>query len=157
MADTCGRCVVTVDRQRGIQLAHKALQAEIFGQHDQAASAVQAINDELGAPGVTLAIMAWCDTLVLYYRKATGTPDDAPVQPAWLNSRTRRVAADADEVPPEVRWAGRLVAARAALDEPAWDALLAALPDDEAAIGQHVVALLSMAALTLRALNEAMP
>lgn len=53
---------------------------------------------------------------------------------------------DADGVPrPEVAWAGRMLAARAAGDEDAWRALLTSVPDAE--FGRHVGALLEMCAL----------
>lgn len=141
-------------RARVIQLAGAALRSAMREDHQAARVAVQAISDETGGPGVELAIHAWADTLIRAYRQATGTPDDAPVQPGWVNAGTGDIAGDADDVPAEVRWAGRFIAARAAMDHPACYALLTALPDDRAAIGAHVVALLNITALTLRTLTR---
>lgn len=140
-------------RERVIHLAGDALRSAIREDHQAAAAAVQAISDEAGGPGVELAVHAWADTLIAAYRQATGTADTAPVQPGWINAGTGDIAADADGVPGEVRWAGRFIAARAAMDHPACYALLTALPDDGAAIGAHVLALLNMTALTLRTLT----
>lgn len=140
-------------RDRGLQLAAEALQAAINEDQDRAAEAVRAL-DRLGPETLTTAVVVWCDTLNHAYRQATGTPDTAPVQPGWIQADTREVAADADDVPAEARWAGRFIAARAAMDHPACHALLNALPDDPAAAGQHVLTLLNMCGLTLRGLKR---
>jgi hypothetical protein len=137
-------------RERGIQLATEALQAAMEEDSERASAAVKAISSELGGPGLYLAIVAWCDAVILRYREVTGTPDDGPVRMAWQNTDTGDISATGNDVPEETRWAGRLIAARAALDEPAWDALMSSLPEDGWAIGGYVSALLSTVALTLR-------
>jgi hypothetical protein len=132
-------------------LARDALVAAMAGDSEKATRAVVEVNG-LGPEALEYAIRAWCDALIFRYRKISGTPDDEPVRPGWINGDTGDIATDADDVPPEARWAGRLVAARAALDLPAWDALLLALPEDGWQVGRHVSALLSTVAQTIRAL-----
>lgn len=141
-------------RARALRLAAIALQSAMSDDHAKASRAVQALSDEFGGEGVMLAIHAWTDTLIAAYRQVTGTPDDAPVRPGWINSDSGAVATDADDVPCEVRWAGRFIAARAVMDLPSCHALLESLPDDGEAIGRHVSALLNMAGLTLRSLQR---
>lgn len=142
--------------ERVTQLAADALNAAIDDDGDRAAKAVKAISDEAGGEGLGWAVTAWCDTLILHYRHATGTPDDAPIRPGWLHAGTGERTTEADDVPVEARWAGRVIAARAALDHPAYDALFRSLPEDGAAVGDHVTMLLSMTGLTLRSLLEGM-
>ncbi len=54
----------------------------------------------------------------------------------------------ADAAPPAARWAGRLIAARAADDEAGYAALLQA-PAEGGELGDCIMALLSMVALNL--------
>ena len=144
-----------IERERGISLAADALQAAMAEDYGRAKTAIVAINDELGGEGLTLAIVAWSDTLVAQYRKATGTPDDAPVRMAWQDADTGDISATGNDVSPEVRWAGQVVAARAALDKAGFNALLRNLPRDGWAIGGYVSALLNSVSLTLCRLAEA--
>lgn len=148
-------------RARALQFATEALHAAFRDDKDAATRAVQAISDEAGGPGMAVAVKAWCDTLIGAWRRDGGIPDGGAdgvlVRPAWRDTDTGRVATDADEVPAEFRWAGRLIAARVALDKPAYDALIAALPADGEAIARHVGALLGTVALTLQALGWGRP
>lgn len=101
---------------------------------------------------VTFALMAWCDTTIKAGADLMGQPSpDAGevaepvaeiVRPAWIHAETGRVTLDADEMTPEARWAGRLVAARAAMDEVQWQVLVGTLPGDGFVRGQYVLALL---------------
>jgi len=144
-------------RERGIQLATEALQAAIEKDPARATAAMEAINSELGGEGLSLAIFAWCDTLVLRYRKAAGVPGDGPVRMAWQEVETGDISATGNDVPAETRWAGRVIEARAALDRAAYDALIAELPDDGWAASGYVSALLSTVALTLSRLAGTRP
>lgn len=142
-------------RDRGIRYATQALHAAMQDDPARAQAAILAINDELGGQGLTLAIVAWCDTLVGQYRKVTGTPDDTPVRLAWQEADTGDISATGNDVPAETRWAGQVIAARAALDKAGFNALLAGLPRDGWAIGGYISALLSSVSMTLRRLMEA--
>lgn len=147
------------DRARELEelavgFASAALLSALAGDWGAATAAVRSASDRCGGEGVELCIRAWCDTLVDAYRQATGTQADAPVRPVWVDPETSQVATDAAGVPPEVRWAGRVIAARAALDCDAYGALLLSIPDDDAACGAHVLTLLDSVAQTLRHLME---
>lgn len=144
-------------RGRGIRLAADALHAAMQGDRERAGTAIVAINDELGGEGLTLAIVAWSDTLVAQYRKATGTPDDAPVRLAWQEADTGDISVTGNDVSPEARWAGQVIAARAALDKAGFNLLLRNLPRDGWAIGGYISALLDSVALTLRRLAGVTP
>jgi hypothetical protein len=148
---------MTASEERGIQLATEALQAAMGEDSLRASAAVRAINGELGGEGLTLAIYAWCDTLIHRYREAAGVPGDGPVRMAWQEVETGDISATGNDVPPETRWAGRVIEARSALDKAAFDACIAALPDDGWAIGGYVSALLSTVALTLSRLAGSRP
>jgi hypothetical protein len=142
--------------KRAIQLAGAALRAAMAGDWGAAGAAIQAASDECGGGGVELCVRSWCDTTINRFRQVTGTPANAPVRPVWVQADTSRVYADADEVPPAVRWAGRVMAARASLDREAYEALLESIPHDDVAVGEHLHALLDSAAQTLRRLLEAL-
>jgi hypothetical protein len=118
------------------------------GDWKAAAAAVQACGDQCGPEGVYAMLLAWCDTLAislgidgertaLQFRlgKADGTPQGG--------------VTGSDEVPERVAWAGRVVAARCALDRPMFGALISALPEDRAGVGSHVGAVLEVVAVTL--------
>lgn len=133
--------------KRAIRLASVALNRAIAQDWDRATKAVQRISDECGQVGVGRAILGWSDTLI----SRMGHTPGKPVAIAFQQAETGRIdTADSEYVPDRVRWAGRVIAARAADDQPTWDALMAALPDDGKAIGEHVAAVLETVALMLR-------
>jgi hypothetical protein len=134
------------------ELARQALEDAMCESWDTAVAAVQAINDECGTGAIERACVAWMDTLIVHYQRATGHRDGDPVQPAWADAHTGEEWRDADQVDPAYRWAGRLIAARAAMDHGACDALMMALPGDDQETGEHIKALLACVALTLRSL-----
>jgi hypothetical protein len=142
------------NRARAFDLTTAALQAAMTERWVAAGSALTAINTELGGAGVAYAIKALCDTLIGRERELTGTEDGTPIRPAWFDTDRNRLSLDADEVPVEARWAGRLIAARAAMDRDSYDALIAAVGTDGRTVAAHVSALLQMVALTLRELEE---
>lgn len=139
--------------ERALELGKEALRAALAEDWAGASAAVQAIGDERGWGGVVLAMTAWSDTLVISTRRAEGLPDEPGpgviVQPAWADADTGEVTEDADEVGECHRWAGRLLAARAAMDHDAYEALLRALPEDGHERGDHVGTLLEMVAAGL--------
>jgi hypothetical protein len=141
-------------RERARELSTVALHSAQLENWAHAGTAVKTLNDELGGEGVMFALTAWCDTLITRQREILGRQDDDIVRPAWLNATTGEVALDAGDVPPEIRWAGRLVAARAALDHDAWSALIASIPDTPMAVSEHVSALLNGVAMTLNGLSR---
>ena len=140
-----------MNEERAYELAAQALQAAVREQWETATDAVQAIGDECGPEGVEYACRAWCDALIVRYQAATGLPYPAgePVRPVWQDAVTGTLK-DADEVGTRSRWAGRLLAARAALDYDAYKALIASVPPDPQVVGEHVGTLLTTVATTLR-------
>lgn len=140
-------------RKRITGLAAIALRNALDGDMKAAMATAAQISDQTGGGGLEYAMRGWCDSLIIPMRQATGTPADAVIRPAWVDVDSGRVDFDADNVPAETRWAGRMIAARAGLDKDMWNALMEALPRDGYAIGDHVAALLGMVAETLNALK----
>lgn len=141
-------------RFRARELAAEALHAAIREDWPAASKAMQAIDGETGGEGSVLALVAWCDTMIVAQRRAMGLPDEPQARevarPVWLDGGTGRASLNADGVPPAARWAGQLIAARAALDLEAFNALLTALPADGKARGAYAGAVLQACALTAR-------
>lgn len=141
-------------RNRARELSTVALHGAQLSDWERARAAVVTLNDELGGDGIMFAIVAWCDTLIVRQQQVTGQKEGDFVRPAWLNTDTGDIALNADDVPPPIRWAGRLVAARAAMDHDAWDALVKSIPDTPMATTEHVSALLTSVAMTLNSLSQ---
>lgn len=114
---------------------------------------------------IALILCMFCDTAISLQRAMTGLPPmedgvpaEGPVRPGWVNADTGRLTLDADEMPPAERWAGRMVAARAALDYDAFQALMAAMPGDGMKRGEYANALLiGVASLAGLAAQDEMP
>lgn len=113
--------------------------------------AVRQAFAEISADGraVTFALMAWCDWTLQAQAWMLGRPfpetgpvSDAMVAPAWIEAETGRLITDADEMPPPARWAGRLVAARAAMDHVQFQVLIGTMPGDGFKRGEYATALL---------------
>lgn len=135
--------------RRALRLASDALTASMAGDWGRATTAVKRISDECGGVGMGRALLGWSDTLIARMPARNGRP----FQLSFMETTTGRVDTNADDVPPHVRWAGRVIAARAKKDQETWDALMEALPDDGLIIAEHVSALLQMVTLTLRRAN----
>lgn len=137
-------------RAKAKAYAAAALRAVVRGDDwDAAAAALQQASDELGGTGMNDIILLLCDTNIAAQDRMRGTPGAPPPATAravWVNPETGRVD-DADGVPPDARWAGQVLAARAAMDLPAYEALLSALPQNPT---QHIARLLSACAMTVR-------
>lgn len=137
------------ERQRGIALATDALHAAMREDWPAMRDAVTALS---GSEALIVAITAWCDTLL-------GCHPDGPrsdgrlVQVCWLQDGKGPVQ-HAEEVPPPARWAGQVIAARAALDEDAFWALMDA-PAEGTDLGSCVIALVQSVAMTLEAITSA--
>lgn len=149
----------TEEETRVLNLANQAVRAAMREDWDLASSAMQLISDETGGHGTLLALVAWCDWLIISQNRSRGQPDDATAElarPVWLNPQTGRIVMDAGGVPPAVAWAGQLVAARAAMDQDAFNALLSAMPADGATRGKYAGALLEACAIGMRAMQGGM-
>jgi hypothetical protein len=140
--------------QRDRDLTLTAVREATRGDWAAAQQAVDAISTETG--GALYALVAWADWTVGWHAKARGLPlpSEVPggviVRPLWADPGTGRIEADADAVSPPARWAGRFIAARAALDHEQCQALIGVLPADSRECGRYVSALLSACAAAAR-------
>ncbi|TMR11047.1 hypothetical protein ETD86_37005 [Nonomuraea turkmeniaca] len=132
---------------RAMDLARIALWAAVRDDNDRAVAALKAINEETGGEGLMDAILGWCDTAIAHIGIEVGKP----VKIAWMEAETQRINSGPDEVRPTARWAGRLLAARAADDHDTFMALIDTIPGGPKDVGDHVWELVQMVALNLRA------
>lgn len=118
-----------------------ALNAVLRDNPAAADQALDRLHARHGMPGITGALVIWCDTALARIPRG-----DGPVRLQWVEHATGRVHGDADAVRPAERWAGRLLAARAAGDLDGFRALVEAVPADPAVVGDHVGAMVQMTA-----------
>jgi hypothetical protein len=136
-----------VSKELARTLAARALAAGRRGDWPGASAIVQQINDELGGTGTMFAVCGWCDTLAA----TAGVSERDQLALGWLDPATGEIRLSSEGVPARTLWAAQLITARAALDKPMFDALIAALPADRAVIGSHVGAVLETVVATLDA------
>lgn len=144
---------MTEEDDHVLDLARQAVEAAMGEDWDAASSVTQAISDDAGGHGTALALLAWCDWLIISQNRARGQADDGAAElarPVWMNPATGQIVKNADDVPPSVAWAGQLVAARAVKDMASFNALLSAMPADGKARGQYAGALLQACAIEMR-------
>lgn len=122
------------------EMAGAALRLAMDGDWAAAYMMTQAIYREHGSGGVQVAVLAWCDTLATEIGFQTVNPDGSKAGDLC----------GAEDVTARIAWAGQLIGARARLDRPMFNALIAALPADRAVTGSHVGAVLEVAAATLQ-------
>jgi hypothetical protein len=125
-------------------LASMALTEAVLGNNKTASRAMQELHDEHGPEAVPGVMIAWIDTLLAH----------CPLPPGQLASFLFRREGSteittADDVPPHVAWAGRLIVARALNDYAQAVALVNSIPTDED-YSRNVSALLSTIAANLR-------
>ena len=137
---------------RLLLLAAKALHYAMAEDWERASRAVQVLGDAFGGDGCVTAMLGWADTLISRTPGLAG--DGRPVRLAFQTLETGHIDYNADDVPDDVRWAGRLLAARAADDRDTFEALINSVPDD-ATWSKYVGAVLKMSALNLRAAQAA--
>ena len=109
------------------RLAANALVSARDKDWDGAVHATSQIAERYGAGHLPQVMCAWIDTM------ASGCgldPKGKPIGLLWMHEDTSEIT-DADDTPPPVRWAGRLVAARLADDETQFRALINACSGDE--------------------------
>jgi hypothetical protein len=138
----------TPERDRAVKIATIALHRALAGDLPGAASYVERLN---GTGGLITAIIGWCDTYIC--RIAGADAYGKGIRIAWWNVETGSIETDADKMPPPQRWAGRVIAARAADDEPGFYALLRA-PAEGSELGDCITALLDMVARSLNSLPD---
>jgi hypothetical protein len=153
--DTAGpadRDPLTTTERHAIRLAVDALKAARSHDWDTATRAMQRIGDECGPEGVELAVRTMAEAVTARFGHAPGRP----VTIRLATSGNGLLGQPAGETTsPELIWAGRMLAARAADDADTWDALITALPNDPRVMGRHVGQFLQMCAHTLNLLDAA--
>lgn len=127
-----------------IRLAAQALMA---AQLDDLELAADYVKSAAMRGGLLTCVAGWCDTLIAiahpHYKRGQ------PMRLAWIADDGKDVINwDVDTVRPTAAWAGRVIAARAAMDEAQFLALMSA-PAEGADLGAHIVELLSMVAISL--------
>jgi hypothetical protein len=142
---------VSAPHSKPVRLAAAAFQAALADKVDTASNCIQRINDECGGEGTYVALMAWIDA---YADHATdGQPARGKSRIAFIREDTGQLdREDSDRVPAEIHWAGRLIAARASLDETRFNDLIKEMPTDGAEIGQYVGAVLLTITRTINGL-----
>jgi hypothetical protein len=136
------------DRAKAAAMGARAYHAAARGDWAEASKAMAVIGRQ-NPNVIALVLSAFCDTTIGIQRDMRGlppmedgVPEDGPVRPAWVNADTGQLTMDADALPPAVRWAGQLIAARAALDFESFQALLTAMPTDGFKRGEYANTLL---------------
>lgn len=142
---------MTQPHSKPVRLAGAAFQAALADKMDAAANYVVRVSDECGGEGIYLALMAWIDA---YADHATdGQPVRSRARMAFIRADTGQLdGEESDRLPPEIRWAGQLVAARASLKEERFNELIAEMPTNGAEIGTYVLAVLQVVAQTINGL-----
>ncbi|MEU0532006.1 hypothetical protein [Amycolatopsis tolypomycina] len=136
-----------------VHLARRALSRSAANDLRSAALVTQRMFDTYGESCLLPAILFWIDT-ALAAQHPGYRPGKHGVELLFQAEGTGEQTG-ADEVQPEVAWAGRLFSARAADDRDMFNALLGSLPVAEH--GRHVAVLLSMAGATLRTMGWGEP
>jgi hypothetical protein len=135
-----------------VRLAATAFHAGLAGKWNIAQRAVQRIADECGGEGIGDALLAWCDTLTAHARGGTNVLP-TPIRVQFWNGDTGQLdGPDSERVPAATRWAGRLIAARAAMDLDTFRATLNTLPEDQADSSRYVWAVLQVTVWQVRGL-----
>jgi hypothetical protein len=146
---------LAVRHTQAIFLAGVAMQLAMQRDWDAAGDVVGAISD-IDDDGVGLAMVAWCDGVIMVH--PGGDDDDELIWVEGTYGDDGKVTYDedanrqsADDVPPEIAWAGQLCAARRRWDKDMFDALMSAVPEDPT---RHVTALLNVTSSTLSAVLD---
>lgn len=129
-------------------LAKKALLATVDEDYDTGTDAINELVRTYGPTVVPAVLLALVDTM-LGHTVVPASPDAL----AFLETGSGAIQG-ADEVPPPVRWAGRLVMARACDDHATFTALIDSVTTDEQ-WSANCNAVLNMCGLNIRRAKEA--
>jgi hypothetical protein len=141
-------------KERARTLAAQALHAARQNDYPAASAFVQQLNAECGSGGAMFAVCGWIDTLAA----ASGMSENSgPLALGFRDAETGEAHAGSEGVPDRIQWAGQLIIARTALDEPMFTALIAALPKDKKVVGSYVGAVLETVAMTMNGLPDHHP
>lgn len=135
------------EHSKAIRLATAALHAALASKWDSASRYLGRIHDECGWDGLNIALTAWCDTYADHATDGQWT-GKTKVRVAFVDMRSGALTySGAPDAPARIQWTGRLLAARAAMDEQAWVSLFGEIPDGEA--GSYVGTVLETIARTV--------
>lgn len=124
-------------------MASAAMKAAQNGEQQAAADLLQCINDTYGGTGLSLAMIGWID----HAMRAQGIRFGSAVE---IHLWDDKLEIDAPDAPDTMRWASRMIQARAAFDRGRWETESASLDGaDPETVGAHVMALL-MSCASLR-------
>ena len=137
-----------------VRLAHAALRAGLARDVDKGCRYIERIAVECGGQGLTLALMTWADAYIEHATDGADDPQRVKIgRMAWIRKDTGQLdRAGSDRLPPEIEWAGRLIEARAALDEELFNTLVRQAPTAAAGLGLHIGAVLDCVAETINGL-----
>lgn len=135
------------DNSEAKRLGGAALVAYLTGHWNATAAIVDVVRGKSDWDGLYEMCAVWCDSILPTF---FGYERGAPVYLLWQEVCTGRMK-HSDEVPPTIRWAGQLLAARAANDEDGSRALFGAVSPD--ALEEHLGALLDVLAHQVRTQN----
>jgi hypothetical protein len=134
------------DKMEAILRSSVILSHARAGRWVDAGTDVSALAERFDGPGIQILIMALADTMVA--AQGGHTQGGIATRPIWVDE-TGQID-NADEVGrPEIVWAGRFIAARAAADEDACAALVNSCVDDPDAYSRNIYAVLEVTADTL--------
>lgn len=129
MCVICNLRGISIDRDNSEaqRLGGAALAAYLTGHWNATAALVNAVRRNADWDGLYEMCTVWCDTVLTTIE---GCEPGAPVHLVWQEVRTGLVA-HSDEVHPKIRWAGQILAARAAADDDSSRALFGAVPRED--------------------------
>lgn len=140
------------DAQKEEAVLHSAviLLLARYGQWPKVVQNFGALMDRFGLDGLGVLMYGIADTVVIYQEAIPR--DGGFLMPEWFDADTGQPET-ADQVSrPDVRWAGRFIAARGSRDQAACEALVRSCKTSEE-FGNNVVTLIEVAAGTLNALG----
>lgn len=120
--------------------------AYLTGQPLRASMLVETLRRQHGRGGLYAAISGWCDTILPWIVPNQTREGRDGIRLVWRDITTGLVTS-AEATPPVARWAGQILAARAARDEASSLALFEAVADDE--LVSHADELLKVLALQI--------
>lgn len=134
---------------KAIRLATNAYHAVLAKEWRKAEQALARLNEECAGEGLFTALKAWCDTFIHH---ASDGAEVGKIRMVGWNVDTGEV--NEKEVRTSVSWSQRLIAARAAMDLDAFNAVVQELNDidDGFKRGEYVADLLHSIALTVNSL-----
>jgi hypothetical protein len=134
--------------------AKAAMLAGRLSDYTTLVSILEELFEEHGSYGLGMAIIWWIDTTLDTVVPEGPSDDGAFFRPAVQIVTDGEVdgPAELDEVPPEVAWSARVIAARASWDRDNYEALIRSVPEERTP--EHLITLLMCCVETQRQLEK---